>query len=215
MTFQELLLNLMGTHTSKRLRVIADKWEGELLIKNDEIHRAEIYNNPELSGIEALRFMLSHQESIEKVEFLPFKDTDTNMKLSQMELLNIVWEDFEEKLDETTEEEPVENPLLNVLKKYFSEKSIKAAIYRNIVSISGEGSKEIVKVIKELIENLKKKAPCKPRKLLVKFENCFCLLLIEEENYGAAVIDMEELPNYELDQPAIDEELLSALTAED
>ena len=215
MTFQELLLNLMGTHTSKRLKVIADEWEGELLIKNDEIQRAEIYNNPELSGIKALKFMLDHQNSIEKVEFLPFESNKTNMKLSQMELLNIVWEEQEEELKETEEEKITESQFLTVLKKYFSEGSIKAVIYGKNISASGKENRELTEVIKTLVENLKEQAPCEPKKLLVKFENSFCLILIGRGKYGAAVIDMEELPNYELDQPAIDEELLSALTAED
>ena len=213
MTFQELLLNLMGTHTSKRLKVIADEWEGELLIKNDEIQRAEIYNNPELSGIKALKFMLDHQNSIEKVEFLPFESNKTNMKLNQMELLNIVWEEQEEELNKT--EEIIENPFLTVLTEYFSEGSIKAVIYGKNISASGKENRELTEVIKTLVENLKEQAPCEPQKLLVKFENSFCLILIGRGNYGAVVIDMEELPNYELDQPAIDEELLSALTAED
>ena len=213
MTFQELLLNLMGTHTSKRLKVIADEWEGELLIKNDEIQRAEIYNNPELSGIKALKFMLDHQDSIEKVEFLPFESNKTNMKLSQMELLNIVWGEQEEELKE--KEETIENPFLTVLKNYFSEESLKAVIYGKNIAVSRKENRELTEVIKTLVENLKEQTPCEPKKLLVKFENSFCLILIGRGKYGAAVIDREELPNYELDQPAIDEELLSALTAED
>jgi len=216
MTFQELLLNLMGTHTSKRLKVVAEEWEGELLIKGDEILRADVYTDPKLSGIEALKFMLGHQESIKKVEFLPFADVEPNVKLGQMDLLNIVWEESEGKeTEEVEEKEEAEAPFFSILKKYFNEKSLRAAVCRREGSISVYKNSESAKLVEKLVEEIKEQEPCKLRKVLIRFENSFCLISVYGKNFGAAVIDIEELPNYELDQPVIDEELLSALTAKD
>ena len=210
MTFQELLLNLMGTHTSRKLKVVAKEWEGELLIKGNEVVRAEVHGAEKLEGIDALEFMFKNQTSIERVEFLPFEDSESNVRVDQMFLFNLVQEE-QEKEEEIHRESP--GKFLEVCRKYFSENHLRLVYCKGKVELSsGISSETFSELIQSYVERTKENDPCGLRKILLRFEKVFCLILFSGKNCGIIAADIEEYPNYELDQPLIDKELSEVLS---
>ena len=206
MTFQELLLNLMGTHTSRKLKVVAKEWEGELLIKGNEVVRADVHGTEELEGIDALKFMFREQDSIERVELLPFENSDSNVRADQMSLFNLFHEE-----EEVHQESP--GKFLEVCRKYFSENHLRLVYCKGRVELSsGISSESFDELIRASVERMKENDPCGLRKILLRFEKVFCLILFSGKNCGVVAADMEEYPNYELDQPLIDKELFEILS---
>lgn len=232
MTFQELLLNLMGTRTSRKLKVIADDWEGELLIKGDEIIRVEVHNDEELFGMDALKFMLNEQENIDRIEFLPYQNAESNVRVGQMDLFLLIQEEspdvqeevsqekFEEffvpelEKKEKAEEDLEETPgrFLEVCKKYFKQENLKLVYCKGRLEFSSLNSPEdALSLIENLVQKVRNEDPCGVKKILLKFNRAFCLILISGGTFGAVAADIEEYPNYELDQPFIEDELSEAL----
>ncbi len=224
MTFAELLINIIETRKNQLLKVIAWDWEGELLIKGNRIVRAEV-EEEELYGLEALKFMIENQSEIRRVEFHPFREKEPNLGIDQMELFNLVvpreereGEENETELEVESMEPEVEPEgeklLLPICEKYFSEKGIKLIVVNGRVELSRELDTEEVLNLLEKLAKGDEEAPCRIEKLLVRFDKLFCLILTTGKSYCAVVADIGELPNYELDEPAIDEELLSVLTSQ-
>ena len=229
MTFQELLLNLLGTYTSKKLRVVAKEWEGELLIKGDAIILAEVHDDKEISGIDALKFMFEEQNNIDRIEFLPYENGKSNLRINQMDLFGLIHgeipsetgqeEVFEEetfKLEEREKKKPVEIPrkFFEVCRKYFRQENLRLVYCKGNLEFSSLSSPEdVLNFIQNLIQKIKDEKPCNVRKLLIRFNRIFCLIFLSNENFGVLAADIEEYPNYELDQPFIDKELFEVLTS--
>ena len=210
MTFQELLFNLLGTYTSRRLKVIAKDWEGELLIKKDKVLRAEVFSgNQNLSGIEAINYIFSNQQEIERVEFLPFEDLKPNLQLGQMDLFSMVHPKSGVAGEENEPEEEIfSGSLLETCKKYFRKENIKLVYSNGKLEFASVKEKDgLLQLIEEYIQQIEKDAPCDVKKVTIRFSKAFCLILLSDENVGVVVADIEEFPNYELDQPFIDKEL--------
>ncbi len=224
MTFVELLINIIETRKNQLLKVIAWDWEGELLIKGNKIVRAEV-EEEELYGLEALKFMIENQSEIRRVEFRPFEEKEPNLNVGQMELFNLVVPREESEGEETETELEVESVeakvepedeklLLPICNKYFSEEGLKLIVVNGKVELSREpNTEEVLNLIEKLAKG-EEETPCRVEKLLIRLEKLFCLILTKDKNYCAVVADIGELPNYELDEPAIDEELLSVLTSQ-
>jgi len=228
MTFQELLLNLMGTHTRRKLKVVAREWEGELLIKGDEIVRAEVHNDEELSGMDALKFMFDRQGNIDRIEFLPYENAESNVKASQMDLFSFIQEEIPEVQEEvsqqeflipefeerTEESEKASGKFLEVCRKYFSQERLKLVYCKGKLEFSSLSSPEdVLSFIENLVQKVKDEDPCGVKKLLLRFNRAFCLILLSGETFGVVAADIEEYPNYELDQPFIDSELSEVLSS--
>lgn len=227
MTLQELLLNLLGTHTRRKLKVVAKGWEGELLIKGDEIVMAEVHDGVELAGMDALRFMFDDQKSIERIEFQPYENGESNIKVDQMDLFTLI-EGGEETSEFTPEEVALEWSLdleekveakqtpgkfLEVCKKYFRLNNLKLVYCKGNLEFSSLSSpEEALNLIDNLVQKVKDEEPCAVQKLLIRFSKVFCLILISNGRFGAVAVDVDEYPNYELDQPFIDGELSEALS---
>jgi len=222
MTFPELLINILETRKNRSLRIVSSEWEGELLLKGNRIVRAAVEEEA-LYGLEALKFMIEHQDEIKRIEFRPFEEKEPNLDVDQMELFNLVVLQEENEVEEPELEgesvelsvDPEEEKLLlPICEKYFSEKGLKLIAVNGKVELSRElNTEEVLNLIEKLAKS-DEEAPCRVEKLLVRFDKLFCLILTTGKNYCAVVADIEELPNYELDEPAIDEELLSVLTSQ-
>lgn len=227
MTLQELLLNLMGTHTRRKLKVVAKEWEGELLIKGDAIVMAEVHDGIELAGMDALKFMFDDQKSIERIEFQPYENSESNVKVDQMALFALI-EGEEETSESVPEEAALEESFnveekveisqtpgrfLEVCRKYFRQDNLKLVYCKGNLEFSSLTSPdEAISLIDSLVQKVKDEEPCAVQKLLVRFNRVFCLILISNGNFGAVAVDVEEYPNYELDQPFIDGELSEVLS---
>ncbi len=211
MTFQELLFNLLGTYTNRRLKVIAKNWEGELLIKRDKVLRAEVFSDSQnLSGIEAMNYIFNNQQEIERVEFLPFEDLKPNLQLGQMELFSMVHPETGVTENEP-EEEIFSGSLFETCKKFFKKENIKLVYSNGRLEFTSVKDKEkLLQLVEEYIQQVKKDTPCDVKKVTVRFSKAFCLILLSGKNVGIVVADIEEFPNYELDQPFIDKELIDS-----
>ena len=230
MTLQELLLNLLGTHTRRKLRVVAKEWEGELLIKGGDIVRADVHNDREFFGMDALKFMFDRQEEVVRIEFQPYENADSNVKVDQMDLFTLIEEreetsefapeemaleeSFDLKEEEKVEAKQAPGKFLEVCKKYFHQDNLKLVYCKGNLEFSSLSSpEEALSLINNLVRKVKDEEPCAVQKILIRFSEVFCLILISNGNFGVVAVDIDEYPNYELDQPFIEGELSEILSA--
>jgi len=207
--FRDVLFNLLGIHSKKRLLIEGKDWKAQVSVKGQYIIEAHFENEEKLEGEEALKFLLTRENEIKTVNLLPLENEEEKMKISQMELFSLLPTDvsvFPEEDTESTElgEIPVkiEEKVKEVCLNYFNRNNIKM-----VITEESENSEPF----KELISNLN---GCKVKEAVITYSRDFILLVFKGSSFIAVIVDSEELPNFKLYEPQLVEELRNLLTAE-
>lgn len=216
MTFQELLINLLGTHGKWSINLEVDDWTGIIYVQSGKIVKAEVTGKESFSGKEALKFITSHEKEIKSVELLPLKNpVEKEINLNQMDVLSFFSNDLENTEAEETKKEEEASAFLKLCKNYFNPQNIKL-IYTHhgfeYLNLEIEETFELEKEILSYYEIFKSWSSSKS--IVFHFQKLFGIFLTEEEKFLFILLDKEELSNFELDEPEIVNNLRKLLRQE-
>ncbi|ADY74130.1 hypothetical protein Dester_1503 [Desulfurobacterium thermolithotrophum DSM 11699] len=224
MSFKELLLNLLGTKSKWSIVVEIGDRQGIIHIHGGKIIKAKIEGEENLSGIEAIKFLISRENEIKDVNLLPFdKLIEKEINIDQMEFFSLISGSTEKSSEnrklkinqeETINELEKEIPILKLLEKYFHKENIQL-IYSSQGSIFSnlEESKEIKNIVQAYLEIFRNSLQYE--NIIFHFSNSFGIFLIKKEKFLLILIDNSELSNFGLDEPEILENLNQFLEKDD
>jgi hypothetical protein len=213
MKLEEMIFNLLGMSRKRKIKLTSDNWDGEILIKGSKIIHSSVNlaSGEKIEGIEALRFIIENQDTVNVVDFLPFDNGKETLRINQMEFLSLLSPEFSKGFEDINqfelEEGTVPTKIYDVCKKYFDRRNIRFVITEK--SEKDEVLKNLESLIYEVKENL-----CKKGEMVLSFAEMFFLIFFYEEKLTVVALDSKELPNFKLYEPQIMSEILEVLSEE-
>jgi len=195
MTFEELLISVLGVGSSWVIEVGDDRWEGKVWTKTGRLVKAWArLGEVELSDLDALKFLLKKSSTIKRVYLRPVKEeVENTLSLESMDLFNLI--------NQVGLEKEVKKRVQGVMDGFFKEERI-----RLIELPPGEEPElaEVSKLLKRALDG----SGC--HYALIRHEKVFTLFLKGEREL-LVVLSKEELANFELEKDKIVKGLTEAL----
>ncbi|SMP20016.1 hypothetical protein SAMN06265339_1717 [Desulfurobacterium pacificum] len=218
MSFEEVLMNLLGARSKWFLQFEIENGRGIVAIQGGKIVFAELtYEGELLEGREAVKKIMEASREVKDIELQPLEGTiESNVDIDQFELLSLLEGEKEFTEPEVEVEEffeKKEGAVTEVCLSFFSRNSVKLVAINEEVEINnlsltkGEIEK-IVKTYKDLKEEM---SNMNFNYLTFTCEKLLGIVIFSGEKTALILLDSEEKANFELDEPEIVEKLKQAV----
>jgi len=195
MTFEELLISVLGVGGSWIVEVGDERWEGKVWAKMGKVIKAWArLGEVELSGLDALKFLLKKSSEIKRIYLRPMKEeVESSLSLESMDLFNLI--------NQVDLEKEARKKVQEVITNFFREERVK------LVELPPGEEPELVEV-SQLFKKALEESKC--QYALVRHEKVFTLFLKREREL-LLILSKDELANFELEKDRIVERLSEAL----